>query len=91
MIRNRHPLPLILETLDRLSHAKRFTKFDLYDIYHYIYIKRGDEWKMTFYIRYSHFEYTVIPFNLINTSATFQSYINKALRGYLCQRGTDRP
>jgi hypothetical protein len=24
-----------------------------------------------------------MPFNLINTSTTFQSYINEALRGYL--------
>jgi hypothetical protein len=42
-IRNRHPLLLISETLDRLNRAKRFTKFDLRNIYHYIRIKRGDE------------------------------------------------
>jgi Reverse transcriptase (RNA-dependent DNA polymerase) len=82
-IRNRHSLPLISETLDRLSCMKRFTKFDLYDIYYHIYIKRGDEWKTAFRTRYSYFEYMVIPFNLINASATFQLYINKALRGYL--------
>jgi hypothetical protein len=43
MIRNRHPLFLILETLNRLSRVKHFTKFDLYNAYHYIYIKREDE------------------------------------------------
>jgi Reverse transcriptase (RNA-dependent DNA polymerase) len=82
-IRNRHPLPLISETLDRLSRVKRFTKFDLHDVYHHICIKRGDEWKTAFRTRYSYFEYTVIPFSLINVSTTFQSYINEALRGYL--------
>jgi Reverse transcriptase (RNA-dependent DNA polymerase) len=82
-IRNRHPLLLISETLDRLNRVKRFTKFDLYDIYYYIYIKRGDEWKTAFRTRYSYFEYTVIPFSLINASTTFQLYINKVLRGYL--------
>jgi Reverse transcriptase (RNA-dependent DNA polymerase) len=82
-IRNRHSLLLILETLDRLSYAKRFTKFDLRDAYHYIHIKREDEWKTAFCTRYSHFEYTIIPFSLINASTTFQSYINKVLRGYL--------
>jgi Reverse transcriptase (RNA-dependent DNA polymerase) len=82
-IRNRHPLPLISETLDWLSRAKRFTKFNLRDVYHRIHIKRGDEWKTAFYTRYSYFEYTVMPFGLINAPATFQSYINKALRGYL--------
>jgi Reverse transcriptase (RNA-dependent DNA polymerase) len=82
-IRNRHPLPLISEILDWLSRAKRFTKFDLYNVYHYIRIKRGDEWKMAFHTRYSYFEYTVMPFGLTNASTTFQSYINEALRGYL--------
>jgi hypothetical protein len=43
MIRNRYPLPLILEILDQLSRVKRFTKFDLRDAYHRIRIKRGDE------------------------------------------------
>jgi Reverse transcriptase (RNA-dependent DNA polymerase) len=83
MIRNRHSLPLILETLDRLSRAKRFTKFDLRDVYYYICIKRGDEWKTAFRTRYGYFEYIVMLFGLINASATFQSYINEALRGYL--------
>jgi Reverse transcriptase (RNA-dependent DNA polymerase) len=82
-IRNRHPLPLISETLDRLSRAKRFTKFDLRDAYHRIRIKRGDEWKTAFRTRYGHFEYTVMLFGLINAFVTFQSYINEALRGYL--------
>jgi hypothetical protein len=72
MIRNRYPLSLISETLDRLSYVKRFTKFDLYDIYHRIYIKRRDEWKMTFHTRYSYFECMIILFSLINTSTTFQ-------------------
>lgn len=35
-VKNRHPLPLILETLDRLRRAKRFTKLDLKDIYYRI-------------------------------------------------------
>jgi hypothetical protein len=43
MIRNRHPLSLISETLNRLSHVKRFIKFDLRNAYYYIRIKREDE------------------------------------------------
>jgi hypothetical protein len=70
-IQNRHPLPLISKTLDRLSGVKRFTRLDLCDAYHRIHIKRGDEWKMAFHTRYSHFEYIVMPFSLINTPTTF--------------------
>ena len=80
-VKNRHPLPLITETLDRLSGAKKFTKLDLKDAYHRIRIKRGDEWKTAFRTRYGHFEYQVLPFGLANAPATFQAYINQALRG----------
>jgi len=80
-IKNRHPLPLISETLDRLCGAKFYTKLDLKDAYHRIRIKRGDEWKTAFRTRYGHFEYTVMPFGLTNAPATFQAYINRALAG----------
>jgi RNase H-like domain found in reverse transcriptase/Reverse transcriptase (RNA-dependent DNA polymerase)/Integrase zinc binding domain/Chromo (CHRromatin Organisation MOdifier) domain/Integrase core domain len=78
-VKNRHALPLISETLDRLSGAKVFTKLDLKDAYHRIRIREGDEWKTAFRTRYGHFEYTVMPFGLSNAPATFQAYINRAL------------
>jgi hypothetical protein len=42
-IKNRCPLPLISELLDRLGHAKVFSKLDLCDTYHRLRIKEGDE------------------------------------------------
>jgi hypothetical protein len=41
--KNRAPIPLISEILDRLSKAKVYTKLDLRDAYHRIRIKPGDE------------------------------------------------
>jgi transposase InsO family protein len=82
-IKDRTPLPLIAETLDRLSGAQVFSALDLKDAYYRIPIKRGDEWKTAFRTRYGHFEYMVMPFGLTNAPATFQAYINKALAGYL--------
>ena|SRR5947207_2466832 len=38
---------------------------------------------MTFRTRYDHFEYLVIPFDLINALASFQGYINEVLCMYL--------
>ena len=78
-VKNRHPLPLISEIIDRLSGSAIFTKLDLKWAYHRIRIKRGDEWKTAFRTRYGHYEYLVMPFGLANAPATFQSYINKAL------------
>lgn len=74
-IKNRHALPLISETLDRLVGAVVYTKLDMKDAYHRIRIKAGDEWKTAFRTRYGHFEYLVMPFGLANAPATFQAYI----------------
>lgn len=82
-MKDRTPLPLISETLDRLSGAKVFSALDLKDAYYRVPIRRGDEWKTAFRTRYGHFEYLVMPFGLTNAPATFQAYINKALAGYL--------
>ena len=78
-IKNRYPLPLIGESLDRLGRAKRFTQLDLTSAYHRMRIKEGDEWKTAFRTRYGHFEYQVMPFGLFNAPASFQGYINKIL------------
>ena len=80
-IKNRYPLPLINEILDRLSGAIVFTKLDLRDAYHRLPIKPSDRWKTAFRTRYGQFEYLVMPFGLTNAPATFQSYINGALHG----------
>jgi hypothetical protein len=80
-VKNRHPLPLITESLERLAQAKFYTKLDVREAYHRIRIKKGDEWKTAFRTRYGHFEYTVMPFGLTNAPAQFQAYINEALTG----------
>ncbi|KAI7279554.1 hypothetical protein KC343_g1963 [Hortaea werneckii] len=79
--KNRHPLPLISETLDRLGRAACYSSIDLKDAYHRIPVKKGDEWKTAFRTRHGHFEYMVMPFGLTNAPATFQSYFNRALAG----------
>lgn len=78
-IKNRYPLPLVGEALDRLGRAKKFTQLDLTNAYYRIRIAEGDEWRTAFRTRYGHFEYQVMPFGLSNAPATFQGIINKIL------------
>ena len=82
-IKNRYPLPLISEILDRVQGASIFTKIDLKNAYHLIRIKEGDEWKTAFRTRFGLFEYQVMPFGLTNAPASFQDFIQFVLRDYL--------
>ncbi len=82
-VKNRYPLFLIDEIIDRPSDIIIYTKLDLRDTYYRIRIRRGDEWKITFRTRYNYFEYLIIFFGFTNTPATFQIYINKTLDNLL--------
>jgi transposase InsO family protein len=82
-IKNRYPLPLIHETLMQLSKAKYFTKLDVRSAYNLIRIAPGEEWKTAFRTRYGLFETLVMPFGLTNAPASFQHFINDALRPFL--------
>ena len=70
-VKNRYPLPLIGEMLDRLNTAKIFTKIDLRNAYHQVRVKAGDEWKTAFRCREGHFEYQVCPQGSTNAPAMF--------------------
>ena len=47
-------MPLIGETLERLGSAVIFTKLDLRNAYHRLWIRPSDEWKTAFRTRYGH-------------------------------------
>ena len=82
-VKNRYPLPLIGEMLDRLNTAKIFTKIDLRNAYHQVRVKAGDEWKTAFRCREGHFEYQVCPQGPTNAPAMFQHFMNDILREQL--------
>ena len=70
-VKNRYPLPLILETLDRLSRTKVFTKLNIISAFNRLRIREGDEELIAFRTRFRLFEYLVIPFSLYNRPASF--------------------
>jgi len=75
-VKNRYPLPLIRELLDRLSGSTWFSKIDLRGAYNLVRIKEGHEWLTAFTTRFGLFEYKVMPFGLTNAPATFQRLMN---------------
>jgi hypothetical protein len=80
-IKNRHALPLIDETINKLFNTKIYTKLNLKDAYYRIRMKTNNKWKIAFRTRYGHFKYIIMPFGLTNIPATFQAYVNEILIG----------
>ncbi len=74
-IKNRYPLPLISELIDKLHGAKYFFKLDVWWGYN-VRIKTGDEWKVAFRTNRGLYKPTVMFFRLTNSPATFQWMMN---------------
>ena len=81
--KDRYPLPLIGEALDRLHTAKYFTKLDIKKAYHILRIRNGEEWKTTFTSKYGTYEYLGIPFGLCNATDSFLRWINRRLQRFI--------
>ncbi len=81
--KDRYPIPLIDETLARLSKAKIYTKLDIRQAFHRIRIHPDSEEFTTFRTRYGVYKYKVLWEGLTNGPATYQRYINNTLFDYL--------
>ena len=75
-IKDKTPLPLIGEVIDKLKEARYFNKLDLIWGYNNVQIKEGDEWKAAFLTNKGLFEPKVIYFGLCNSLGTFQRMMN---------------
>lgn len=78
-IKNRYPLPLIQELLDKLKGACHFSKLDVRWGYNNVSIAEGDEWKAAFRTNAGLFEPTVMFFGLTNSPRHVPSYDERAV------------
>jgi hypothetical protein len=81
-VKDRTPIPLIDNIVEQLSGAKIFIKLDLKSAYNRVRIKRGDKLKTAWRSCYGRFEYAVMPFDLVNVPAIFQSIIKEVLQEF---------
>jgi hypothetical protein len=81
--KDRYPIPLIAETMARLSEAKVFTKLDIRQAFHRIRMDPNSEDLSTFRTRYGSFKCKVMMEGLANGPATWQRYMNTVLMDYL--------
>ena len=78
-VKNRYTLPLISSAFEPLQEATVFSKLDLRNACHLVWIWDGDGWKTAFNTASGHYKYLVMPFGLTNTPAVFQALVNDVL------------
>ena len=85
MIKNWYPLPRIDDLYDQLRGARVYSKIDLCTDYHQLRVRKADIPKTAFRTWYRHFEFTVMPFGLMNALETFMDLMHRVFQPYLDQ------
>ena len=84
-VKNRYPLPLINDLVNKLKGARYFTKLDVRWGFNNVRIREGDEWKAAFRTNRGLFEPLVMFFGLTNSPATFQTMMNDILHDLIME------
>ena len=75
-MKNKYPLPLISELINKLEGARYFTKLDVHWGFNNVWMKEGDKWKAAFWTNRGLYEPLVMFFGLTNSPATFQTMMD---------------
>ena len=78
-IKDKYPIPLIDDQIDRLRGQRYFTSLDLFSGYHQVPIARDSRGKTAFVTPNGHYQFKRMPFDLCNAPAVFQRMLNLIL------------
>ena len=79
-IKDAYPIPRIDDSLESLGSAKYLSCIDLKSAYNQIRVDKLDQHKTAFSSLWGLYEFTRMPFGLINASATFQRMMSQLVR-----------
>jgi hypothetical protein len=84
IVKNKYHLSRIYDLFDQLQGTQIFSKIDLRSRYHHVRIKEEDISKISFRMRYKHYEFIVVPrFRLSNAPPAFMCLMNGFFINYL--------
>jgi len=86
IFKDRYPLPLIEEQLDKLQGSKIFRTIDLKDGFFHVPIEKKSCKYTAFIVPDGHYEFLRTPFGLCNSPAVFQRFINVVFRELIAKR-----
>jgi transposase InsO family protein len=84
-VKDKYPLPLIEDQLDRLGgdgkggKFKYFTALDMFSVFYQVSVDKDSIDKTAFITPDAHYEFLRMPFGLCNSPAVFQRLMNKVL------------
>lgn len=81
--RERYPMPLISDIVDKVAGAKFITVVDIRQAFNRIRVGKSSEELTTFVTSLGAYQYQVLPFGLTGGPGTWQHYINDVLFDYL--------
>ena len=82
-IKNKLPIPRIVDLFDQLLGVSHFSMLDFRFGYHQVRVRDSDIPKITFRTRYCHYEFVVMSVGLTNYPTTFMDLMNNVFKQYL--------
>ena len=83
IIKDRFPLPLIEDILDRLQGSRVFSTIDLKNAFFHVDVDKESRKFTSFVTSEGQYQFLKVPFGLCNSPAVFQRYINTIFRSLI--------